>query len=147
MGFPMSIHVSMNDETRLMTERSSNFVRQRRSLTTAGVRSSIRPSEECVSFLRPVPFNQLNSHPSVFNLTMRWSPLVSIFTVLSATSILDGAFATPLDVVPEKSVSTKCHDYLPDPHSFDTLRQWVQRGFTSHETMHKGQLTTSPDLA
>jgi hypothetical protein len=29
---------------------------------------------------------------------MRWSPLVSIFTVLAVISILEGVFAAPLDV-------------------------------------------------
>jgi len=32
---------------------------------------------------------------------MRWSPLVSIFTVLAVTSIFEGVFAAPLAVVLE----------------------------------------------
>ena len=55
-------------------------------------------------FLRPVP---LYHHPSIFNLTMRWSPLVSIFTVLTVTSILEGVFAAPLDVILERRAPPK----------------------------------------
>jgi len=33
---------------------------------------------------------------------MRWSPLVSVLTVLAVTSIFEGVFAAPLDVVLKK---------------------------------------------
>jgi len=37
---------------------------------------------------------------------MRWSPSVSIFTVLAVTSIFKGVFAAPLDVILESRAKT-----------------------------------------
>jgi len=38
---------------------------------------------------------------------MRWSPFVSIFTVLAVTSIFEGVFAAPLDVILENRAKVK----------------------------------------
>ena len=38
---------------------------------------------------------------------MRWSPSVSIFAVLAVTSIFEGVFAAPLDVILESRAKVK----------------------------------------
>ena len=43
---------------------------------------------------------------------MRWSPLVSLFTVLAVTSIFEGVFAAPLDVVLERRVGSSSNKKL-----------------------------------
>lgn len=46
-------------------------------------------------------------HILPFNLTMRWSPFVTISTILAVTSIFEGVAAAPLDVVREVRVGVK----------------------------------------
>ena len=43
---------------------------------------------------------------------MRWSPLVSLFTVLAVTSIFEGVFAAPLDVVLERRAGSSSNKKL-----------------------------------
>ena len=97
---------------------------------------------ELLLFLRLVPFNPLHTHPSIFNLTMHWSPLGSIFIVLTVTSILESVSAAPLDVVLEKrggdkSKETKKLTTSSLKTSSSTYRK-AALGGTSFTTQGKG---------